>query len=170
MDPTRGYVYFIQQDETQAIKIGYTETEQGLRQRLADLQTGSPYTLRILGRTPGTPALERALHVRFRKYRLSGEWFSPCALIAQALKDIEGEAPQPLEHRIDLAGAKHASPPAPRPRRPAGVVEKKGRWYYRPTSQRERAERAAQGLPETIPLGKAETIEARRKWADVFAG
>lgn len=95
MDPTRGYVYFIQQDETQAIKIGYTETEQGLRQRLADLQTGSPYTLRILGRTPGTPALERALHVRFRKYRLSGEWFSPCALIAQALKDIEGEAPQP---------------------------------------------------------------------------
>lgn len=53
----------------------------------------------------------------------------------------------------------------PRTTRPQGVIEKKGRWYYRPTSHRERAERAAKGLPETIPLGKAETVEARTQWA-----
>jgi hypothetical protein len=52
-------------------------------------------------------------------------------------------------------------------RRPEGVVEKKGRWYYRPTSARERAERAVKGLPETVPLGRAGTIEARMKWAEL---
>ncbi len=52
-------------------------------------------------------------------------------------------------------------------RRPEGVIEKKGRWYYRPTSERERAERAARGLPETIPLGPAESVEARKTWAEI---
>jgi hypothetical protein len=52
-------------------------------------------------------------------------------------------------------------------RRPPGVVEKKGRWYYRPTSHREREERAAKGLPETIPLGEADTVEARTRWAEL---
>jgi hypothetical protein len=50
---------------------------------------------------------------------------------------------------------------------PPGVVEKKGRWYYRPTSEHDRLERAAQGLPETIPLGAADTVEARMKWAEL---
>ena len=50
---------------------------------------------------------------------------------------------------------------------PPGVVQKKGRWYYRPTSERERAERAAKRLPETIPLGEADTVEARTKWAEL---
>jgi integrase len=52
-------------------------------------------------------------------------------------------------------------------KRPEGVVEKKGRWYYRPTSEREREERARLKLRETIPLGPAGTEEARRKWAEV---
>lgn len=52
-------------------------------------------------------------------------------------------------------------------KRPEGVVEKKGRWYYRPTSARERAERAGKGLPETVPLGAAGSIEARQKWAEL---
>lgn len=51
--------------------------------------------------------------------------------------------------------------------RPPGVIEKKGRWYYRPTSEREREERAAKGLPETIPLGEADTVLARTKWAEL---
>jgi site-specific recombinase XerD len=52
-------------------------------------------------------------------------------------------------------------------RRPEGVLEKKGRWYYRPTSERERLERARQGLPETVPLGVAGSDEARKKWAEL---
>lgn len=52
-------------------------------------------------------------------------------------------------------------------KRPEGVVEKKGRWYYRPTSHRERAERAGKGLPGTTPLGPAGSLEARQKWAEL---
>lgn len=54
-----------------------------------------------------------------------------------------------------------------RVKKPDGVVEKRGRWYYRPTSRRERAERAAKGLSETVPLGPAGSAEARLKWAQV---
>lgn len=53
------------------------------------------------------------------------------------------------------------------PKNPPGVTEKKGRWYYRPTSAFERQERAARGLPETIPLGPAGTVEARIRWAEL---
>lgn len=52
-------------------------------------------------------------------------------------------------------------------KRPQGVIEKKGRWYYRPTSERERAERAQKGLPETIPLGLARSVEALTKWTEL---
>jgi hypothetical protein len=52
-------------------------------------------------------------------------------------------------------------------RRPEGVIEKKGRWYWRPTSERERLERARKGLPETVPLGAAGSDAARKKWAEV---
>lgn len=48
-----------------------------------------------------------------------------------------------------------------------GVVEKKGRWYYRATSAKERADRLKNGLPETIPLGVANSEEARKKWAEL---
>jgi len=54
-----------------------------------------------------------------------------------------------------------------RRQRPAGVIERKGRWYYRPTSERERLERRQKGLPETIPLGAAESVEARMRWAEL---
>jgi hypothetical protein len=29
------------------------------------------------------------------------------------------------------------------------------------------AKRSAKGLPETIPLGEADTVEARKKWAEL---
>ena len=59
---------------------------------------------------------------------------------------------------------------------PAGVTEKDGTWYWQPTTERERAERriqraaaAARGerLPVGCTLGRAGSIEARRKWAEV---
>jgi len=49
---------------------------------------------------------------------------------------------------------------------PPGVREKDGRWYWQPTSARERAERRAKGLACTVPLGPAGT-EARKRWAEV---
>lgn len=52
-------------------------------------------------------------------------------------------------------------------KKPAGVIERKGRWYYRPTSERERLERKGKGLPETMPLGLAHSVEACTKWAEL---
>lgn len=136
------YVYFMQQEVTLAVKIGYTERPQD---RLRELNKGSPYAMRLLCTMPGTRAIERRLHAKFRKHRLQGEWYAYCAEIEQEIKRIETG-------------------------RPRGVVEKKGRWYYRPTGQGERADRAAKGLPETIPLGKANTAEARLRWAELRHG
>jgi hypothetical protein len=50
---------------------------------------------------------------------------------------------------------------------PAGVRPIKGRWYWQPTSHAERRERKAKGLPASVPLGKAGSVEARRKWAEL---
>jgi hypothetical protein len=50
---------------------------------------------------------------------------------------------------------------------PAGVRPIKGRWYWQPTSHAERRERKAKGLPASVPLGKAGSIAARRKWAEL---
>lgn len=60
-------------------------------------------------------------------------------------------------------------PPMGRTRRtrldlPAGVRLIDGRYYYRATTRRERDERRAKGLPETIPLG-ADPEQMRRTWS-----
>jgi site-specific recombinase XerD len=47
---------------------------------------------------------------------------------------------------------------------PPGVRELAGRWYWQPTSKREREERARSGLSITVPLGPA-GAEARKAWA-----
>lgn len=164
MKPVRGFVYFMQQDVTGAVKIGYSGTLRGIEGRLASLQTGSPYPVRLIARTPGTPLLERALHKKFGQHRLRGEWFVPCPELLTELAQFQAspDSPTPAAAELEpLARQRRLQAQ----RRPRGVVEKKGRWYYRPPSTWERIQRAARGLPETIPLGKADTVEARRKWA-----
>jgi integrase len=54
-----------------------------------------------------------------------------------------------------------------RRKKPEGVIEKKGRWYYRPTSESARAARAKEGLPETVPLGRAWSAEASAKYLEL---
>lgn len=54
---------------------------------------------------------------------------------------------------------------------PAGVTEKDGTWYWQPTTERERQERRAlrekTGEPVGCTLGPADSLEARKKWAEV---
>lgn len=95
----RGLVYFIQQDVTLAVKIGYTETMTSLAVRLADLQTGSPYPLRVIYQTDGSQEFERRLHRRFREQRLRGEWFAPTMEMAEMILALKkGERLTP--HRL----------------------------------------------------------------------
>lgn len=68
------HVYFIQQGDSGAIKIGCSKNPS---QRLAGLQTGHSEPLRLLTCAVGSQAQERALHDRFAHLRVSGEWFRP---------------------------------------------------------------------------------------------
>lgn len=66
-------VYFIRQGTDGPIKIGFTSG--GIDVRLAALQAGNPYTLRVLRTIPGGQIEEQELHERFKAHRLQGEWF-----------------------------------------------------------------------------------------------
>lgn len=68
------HVYFIQQGDSGAIKIGCSKNP---AQRLAGLQTGHSEPLRLLTCAVGSQDQERALHDRFAHLRVSGEWFRP---------------------------------------------------------------------------------------------
>lgn len=67
-----GKVYFIQDAETRAIKIGISVNPAG---RLNQLQIGHPYQLVLLGTIPGSRQIEAELHVKFERHHLRGEWF-----------------------------------------------------------------------------------------------
>lgn len=67
-------VYFIQQGTTGPIKIGHSLDPAS---RLASLQTAHHERLRILFTEPGGRDDEAALHERFARCRISGEWFEP---------------------------------------------------------------------------------------------
>jgi hypothetical protein len=67
-------VYFVQADGG-PIKIGLAANP---RRRVADLQTSSPYPLRLVATLPGQGAMgESALHAKFAHLRMHGEWFEP---------------------------------------------------------------------------------------------
>lgn len=77
-----GLIYFVQQDVTLAVKIGYTDDLETLKRRVKSLRTSSPYRLRLVHLWEGDIYRERALHRHFAAYRLRGEWFRPCEAIA----------------------------------------------------------------------------------------
>lgn len=68
-----GWVYFIQAVNGGPIKIG---TARNVKNRVAGIQGHHWQELRILGQVWGSRYLERALHRRFREYRIAREWFS----------------------------------------------------------------------------------------------
>lgn len=68
-------IYFIQQEVTNAIKIGVTNGD--LNNRIKTLQVASPYKLKLLGIIEGDTKEETALKNLFSQYRLEGEWFKP---------------------------------------------------------------------------------------------
>jgi hypothetical protein len=71
-------IYFAEAIGVGNIKIGHTDKDDAL-ERLAELQTGSPVPLRLLGTMPGDMLVEKDLHRRFASSRVHGEWFTPSA-------------------------------------------------------------------------------------------
>lgn len=70
-------IYFLQGDNDY-IKIGYTID---VSRRVQFLQTGSPTRLKLLGVMEGRVDTEAALHRRFERSRIIGEWFKPSQAI-----------------------------------------------------------------------------------------
>lgn len=69
--PNRAFVYFIQ-TESGDIKIGIAENPIWRLERIQDYH---PRPLKLLLIVAGNTDLERALHLRFEKLNLRGEWF-----------------------------------------------------------------------------------------------
>jgi hypothetical protein len=65
-------VYFIEAKGVDRVKIGWTKN---LSLRMKEYITGCPVDLEALFTLPGGAAEEHALHMRFRKHRVRGEWF-----------------------------------------------------------------------------------------------
>lgn len=80
------YVYAIQMGFQGPIKIGVSVTPPWRRQ---ELQTGNPYELRILTTFKGGRDLEKSLHNRLAKHRMTGEWFKPHDDVFAALREEE---------------------------------------------------------------------------------
>lgn len=71
--PITGTVYFIRNETTLAVKVGFTTGDP--RIRLATFQTAHEHELRLFGWMPGSMELEAALHAEFSTQRIRGEWF-----------------------------------------------------------------------------------------------
>ena len=85
------HLYIIQSDKTGDIKIGRSKNP---KQRLKQLQTGSPHKLKLLLIVENRGDLEKNLHQRLRQYRnrRNGEWFD---------FDCTGMLPDWLSEMID---------------------------------------------------------------------
>ena len=69
-----GYVYFIAAEGSDRVKIGFTGGQ--VAKRLADLQTGSPFPLKLIGAIRAeSQATEKKVHLALNSARLVGEWF-----------------------------------------------------------------------------------------------
>jgi hypothetical protein len=91
-------IYFIRDEATQVIKIGYTAGDG--ESRLRDLQTGCPGELVVLLEIEGSKQDETAWHQRFAAARERGEWFRPVAELLLAIS--EGKVVQLEEEKAQL--------------------------------------------------------------------
>ena len=97
------YTYFIQQETGGNIKIGFTT--QDPEARLKNLQTGSAYTLQIVGLLEGNR--EERLHKKFSDVRVKGEWFKNSEELVHYIKSntLEGyNEPLVSSPKIDEQG------------------------------------------------------------------
>lgn len=84
-------IYFLQAGSEGAIKIGYTSGEP--EARMAQLQTGCPAILKLIGHIPGSLSDEQKLHRKLWDYQISGEWFSCADAVSREIDQLLVERP-----------------------------------------------------------------------------
>ena len=89
LDQSKSYVYFIFNEQANAIKIGRTER---VAQRLQTLQTGNVQSLTLLYYIEESEKInEKSLHIRFHHLRLKDnrEWFLATKEILNFIKELD---------------------------------------------------------------------------------
>lgn len=81
----RGWVYFVQVGDTGPVKIGVTGD---VARRMAELQTGCAWQLRLLAVAPAAPHTEAEMHAKFAPARFRGEWFVPAPEIVRFAAEL----------------------------------------------------------------------------------
>jgi Meiotically up-regulated gene 113 len=102
------YVYFVQQGDDGPIKIGRAAN---VERRLGQLRVANPQPLRLLATIEGD--IEAELKQRFKKLRISGEWFKPAEELRTFIGEVAAKSP-----RKDTSSPLARAPahPAARPR------------------------------------------------------
>lgn len=68
----QGFIYLIREKTTKFGKIGYSVNPE---KRIAEIQTGNPRQLELVGKVKGKPADELAMHAKYIKQNVLQEWF-----------------------------------------------------------------------------------------------
>lgn len=92
-------VYFIRNDRSGDVKIGFSTD---VRSRLGNLQTSQVDPLSLLRIIDGGPATERWLHRKFAHLSLRGEWFAFDSDMLTIIPPDEVVTPIKVTHRRDV--------------------------------------------------------------------
>jgi hypothetical protein len=85
-------IYLLWAEFTTLFKIGITSRQVG--QRALDIQSSSPYPLRVIGHRYGTYEIERSIHRQLVQYKTRGEWYDlPEPIVWQLIKWLGFELP-----------------------------------------------------------------------------
>lgn len=89
--PKVGSIYFIRANGTGPVKIGFSTDYQA---RIASMMTSHARQLRLVAVIRGSHTDEQALHKRFAKYRVRGEWFRVAGELAKYLESLPTDLPE----------------------------------------------------------------------------
>lgn len=95
-------VYFAMQ--AKRIKIGIAANVQS---RLLNLQSDTGGPVELIASVAGTPALERALHMKLKAHRIEGEWFHDCPEVRAAIQNSLNNFPAAPDRTERLRTAKN---------------------------------------------------------------
>lgn len=81
-----GFIYFLQSETNDRIKIGYTVD---IHNRIQGLQTEKKDKLVLLLMVPGNFGYETFLHKMFKQHNIEGEWFNPDPEILEYMDNLK---------------------------------------------------------------------------------